>query len=160
GRGARLLVDLERVDGAPAGGRLALSVLSGWPDFGPGERVAFSARLHLAHGTRNFGLPDPELALRSAGIGLLAAVASPAAIDRAVGGAAGGFLRTAVLGDRRGVGDDVEAGFRAAGATHVLSVSGLHLAAVVALVFLAVRWAAGLVPALPLYVDPRAVAAA
>jgi competence protein ComEC len=64
-----------------------------------------------------------------------------------------------VLGDRRGVSDDVEAGFAAAGATHVLSVAGLHLAAVVAVVFLAARLGAGLVPALPLYVDPRAVAA-
>src|SRR5581483_6965048 len=82
-----------------------------------------------------------------------------AAIDRAVPGAAGALLRTAVLGDRRGVGDEVERGFRAAGASHVLSVSGLHLAAL-AVVLFAVRALAGLIPALPLYVDPRAVAAA
>jgi competence protein ComEC len=83
-----------------------------------------------------------------------------AAIDAVVPGDAGAFLKTAVLGDRRGVGDDVEEGFAAAGATHVLSVSGLHLAAVVAVVFLAARVAVGFVPALPLYVEPRAVAAA
>jgi competence protein ComEC len=186
GRGARLVLELERLDGAPARGVLALSVLSGWPDFGPGERLAFRAALHEVHGTRNPGLPDPALALRAAGIDVLAAVPSPAALERTAGEPAGGlrraafrarralraavdavvpgtpgaFLKTAVLGDRRGVGDDVEAGFAAAGATHVLSVSGLHLAAVVAVVFLAARAAAGFVPALPLYVDPRAVAAA
>jgi competence protein ComEC len=186
GRGARLVLDVERVDGAVARGVLALSVLSGWPDFGPGERVAFRAALHELHGTRNPGLPDPALALRAAGIDVLAAVPSAAAIERADGepagglrraafrarramraaidavvpAAAGAFLKTAVLGDRRGVGDEVEQGFAAAGATHVLSVSGLHLAAVIAVVFFVARVAVGFVPALPLYVDPRAVAAA
>jgi competence protein ComEC len=186
GRGARLVVELERVDGTPARGTLALGVISGWPDFGPGERIAFEARLHEVRGTRNPGLPDPALALRSAGIDALAGVEAPAsirrvaepprggvrrlafrarralraAIDRDVGGAPGGFLKTAVLGDRRGVGDEIEEGFRAAGATHVLSVSGLHLAAVVAVVFMLVRWGAALVPGLALAVDPRAVAAA
>jgi competence protein ComEC len=189
GRGARLVLDLERVDGQAATGTLALSVLTGWPDFGPGERVSLRAALHEVHGTRNPGLPDPALALRAAGIDVLAAVPSPgalsrqyggdgeprggprraafrarramrAAIDGVVPGPAGAFLKTAVLGDRRGVGEDVEAGFAAAGATHVLSVSGLHLAAVVGVVFLAARVAAGFVPDLALYVDPRAVAAA
>jgi competence protein ComEC len=185
GRGARLVIALESVGGTAAAGTLALSVVAGWPDFGPGERVAFDARVRAVRGSRNPGLPDPALALRSAGIDALAGVAAPgavrrldpaggglrraafvarramrAAIDRGVGGEAGGFLKTAVLGDRRGVGDEVEAGFRAAGATHVLSVSGLHLAAVVAVLFLLVRSLAALVPGLPLLVDPRAVAAA
>jgi competence protein ComEC len=183
-RGARLVVELERVEGAPAHGTLALSVIAGWPDFGPGERLSFRAALHEIRGTCNPGVPDPALALRASGIDVLAGVPSAdalrrvgpadgglrraafearramrAAIDRAVPGAPGAFLKTAVLGDRRGVGDDVEAGFTAAGATHVLSVSGLHLAAVVAVVFLVARVVAGGVPALPLYVDPRAVAA-
>src|SRR5215471_7131784 len=133
GRGARLQVESETVGGVTARGTLAVAVLSGWPDFGPGERVAFQARLHEVRGTRNPGLPDPALALRSAGIDVLAGVESPAAIarlaepprggarrlaflarralraaiDRDVGGESGGFLKTAVLGDRRGVGDDV-----------------------------------------------------
>src|SRR5439155_1236654 len=124
---------------------------SGWPDFGPGQRLRFSARLRALRGLRNPGLPDPTVAFRSAGIDLLAGVGaagdlapiaaadgSPAgpegarglafrarrsmraAIDRAVPGAAGDLLRTAVLGDRRGVGEEVERGFRAAGASHVL----------------------------------------
>jgi competence protein ComEC len=186
GRGARLVVEIESVDGVPGAGVLALSVVSGWPDFGPGERVSFRARLHAVHGTRNPGLPDPALALRAAGVDVLGGVASPAAItrlaeppalgprraafrarramraaiDRAVSGAPGAFLKTAVLGDRRGVAPEVEDGFAAAGATHVLSVSGLHLAAVIAVIFFAAKGIAGLIPGLPLYVDPRAVAAA
>jgi competence protein ComEC len=184
--GTRLIVALTALDGGPAGGTLALSVANGWPDFGPGETIACRAKLRALRGTRNPGLPDPALALRAVGIDALAGVqtagairrvAEPAAlsprraaylarramrgaIDRAVDGEAGAFLKTAVLGDRRGVAPDVEEGFRAAGATHVLSVSGLHLAAVAALFFLLVRGIAARVPGLPLYVDPRAIAAA
>ena len=184
--GTRLVVALTALDGAPAAGTLALSVANGWPDFGPGETIACRAKLRALRGTRNPGLPDPALALRAVGIDALAGVptagairrlAEPAglsprraaylarralraAIDRAVQGEAGAFLKTAVLGDRRGVGPDVEEGFRAAGATHVLSVSGLHLAAVAALFFLLVRALAARVPGLPLYLDPRAIAAA
>jgi len=186
GSGARLVVALTRIDGAAAAGTLALSVVRGWPDFGPGETIACKARLRALRGTRNPGLPDPTLGLRAAGIDALAGVsdaaditrvaepdgtgprraafvarrAMRAAIDRGVSGDAAAFLKTAVLGDRRGIGADVEEGFRVAGATHVLSVSGLHLAAVAALLFVLARAAATRVPRLPLYVDPRAVAAA
>jgi competence protein ComEC len=186
GSGARLVVALTRIDGAAVAGTLALSVMRGWPDFGPGETIACKARLRALRGTRNPGLPDPTLGLRAAGIDALAGVseaakitrvaepdgtgprraafvarrAMRAAIDRGVSGEAAAFLKTAVLGDRRGISADVEEGFRVAGATHVLSVSGLHLAAVAALLFVLVRAAAVRVPRLPLYVDPRAVAAA
>jgi competence protein ComEC len=186
GAGARLVVALKTIDGVPAAGTLALAVLNGWPDFGPGETIACQARLRALRGTRNPGLPDPVLALRALGIDALAGVptagairriAAPpaagprraaylarqalrAAIDQNVGGEAAAFLKTAVLGDRRGVAPEVEEGFRAAGATHVLSVSGLHLAAVAALFFLIVRGTAARIPRLPLYIDPRAIAAA
>jgi competence protein ComEC len=184
--GTRLIVALTTLDAAPAVGTLALSVANGWPDFGPGEKIACRAKLRALRGTRNPGLPDPALAMRAVGIDALAGVptagairrlAEPSglsarraaylarralrtAIDRAVDGDAGAFLKTAVLGDRRGVRPEVEEGFRAAGATHVLSVSGLHLAAVAALFFLLVRGLAARIPGLPLYLDPRAIAAA
>jgi competence protein ComEC len=184
--GARMVVALQEIAGVPAAGTISLTVIHGWPDFAPGERIACDAHLRELRGTRNPGLPDPTLTLRAAGIDALAGVARAAdihrvgeagghglrraaflahramraAIDRVVRGPAAAFLRTAVLGERRGVGSDVEDGFRAAGATHVLSVSGLHLAAVAAALFLALRFVALRVPRLPLYVDPRAVAAA
>ncbi len=186
GTGARLQVEVTALDGVPATGILGLSVASGWPDFGPGEIIACRARLRPLRGTRNPGVPDPVIPLRAAGLDALAGVAGAAAIQRlaeptgighrraaflarralraaiarVVRGEPAAFLRTAVLGERRGVSSEIEDGFRAAGATHVLSVSGLHLAAVAALFFLAVRAIAARIPRLALYVDPRAIAAA
>ena len=188
-RGARLVLAVERVGRGDFAGRLSLSVVAGWPDVAPGKRIQFSSRLRAVRGLSNPGLPDPTFALRSAGVDLLAGVSDPsalrplpagdasilararaaaiharlamrAAIERALSGSAAAFLETAVLGERRGVDEDVEAGFRAAGATHVLSVSGLHLSAVAVIFVVGLRWLLGWVPLLPLYVDPRAVAAA
>jgi competence protein ComEC len=188
-RGARLIADVESVAVLPTPPvRLALSVVSGWPDFAPGERIRFTARLRPLRGLSNPGLPDPTLSLRSAGVDLLAGVgdasaiarlppadasaltwaralafrarrAMRSAIARAVPGDAAAFLHTAVLGDRRGVDAEVEAGFRAAGASHVLSVSGLHLAAVAVIFLVGLRWLLAAIPALPLHANPHAVAA-
>jgi len=49
------------------------------------------------------------------------------------------LVRAMVLGDRSGLSDGDGAAFRAAGLSHVLAVSGLHLAVVTALSFLFVR---------------------
>ena len=184
GTGWRFIADLEAVRGHPAAGRLAVAVATGEADLAPGDTVSFPGRLHPLRGTRNPGVPDPTLALRALGVQALATVSAAgdlrrepaatggprrlayavhralrAAIQRQLRGPPAAFLRTAVLGERRGVDAEIEDGFRAAGATHVLSVSGLHLAAVATLLFLAVRVAAARVPGLPLVVDPRAVAA-
>ncbi|MEO8213134.1 MAG: ComEC/Rec2 family competence protein [Myxococcales bacterium] len=82
------------------------------------------------------------------------------AIDRIASPRAATFLHTAVLGERRTTDPTVEDGFRAAGATHVLSVSGLHLAAVGLVFFDGVRRLLVVVPRLPLWIDARATAAA
>jgi competence protein ComEC len=58
------------------------------------------------------------------------------------------------------VGEDVEEGFRAAGATHALSVSGLHLTAVAGLAFLLLRRGVLCFPALALRLRPAVLAAA
>ncbi|MES1204643.1 MAG: ComEC/Rec2 family competence protein [Pseudomonadota bacterium] len=81
------------------------------------------------------------------------------AIDRVVDGSAGVLLHTAVLGERQRNEAVVEDGFRAAGATHVLSVSGLHLAAVALVFFAGVRRLLVAVPRLPLWLSPRGLAA-
>jgi competence protein ComEC len=81
------------------------------------------------------------------------------AINGVVSGRPAAFLHTAVLGERRGNDASVEDGFRAAGATHVLSVSGLHLAAIAAVFFAGARRLLCAVPRLPLWVEPRATAA-
>ncbi len=184
GAGWRFVADLATVDGLASDGRLAVSIAAGDPELAPGDRVRFAARLRALRGTRNPGVPDPAFALRALGVEALALVgsgadirrdASPtggprrlayaahralrAAIQRELGGPPAAFLQTAVLGERRGVAPEIEDGFRAAGATHVLSVSGLHLAAVAMLLFVAARAAAARVRGLPLVADPRAIAA-
>jgi competence protein ComEC len=83
-----------------------------------------------------------------------------AALDRWVAGAPGLFLHTAVLGERRQADVRVEDGFRAAGATHVLSVSGLHLAVVAMALFSAIRALLRRVPRLALVASPAGLAAA
>jgi competence protein ComEC len=80
------------------------------------------------------------------------------AINRRVSEPAAGFVRTMVLGERNDVPTQVEDGFRAAGATHVLSVSGLHLAVVVALVFHFLHRIFAAAPSLSLRVPPKVVA--
>jgi competence protein ComEC len=81
------------------------------------------------------------------------------AMDGSISGTAGTFMHTAVLGERRNTDPRVEEGFRAAGATHILSVSGLHLAAIAMVFFTGLGGLVQAVPRLPLWVEPRAAAA-
>jgi competence protein ComEC len=70
-----------------------------------------------------------------------------------------GVLRALVTGDSSAMSERAAASYRDSGASHVLAVSGLHLAAVALLAFSAVRrlWAA--VPGLALRADPVRAAA-
>jgi competence protein ComEC len=185
-RPVRGLVALERVEGRPATGALALTVAQGGFPARPGDRLRLRARLTEPRGLANPGLPDPKLVARAQGIDLVASVRRvedvvvlseghwylprrlahdlharlAAAIDRAVPERTAAFLRGLVLGERTAVGEEVEEGFRAAGATHALSVSGLHLTAVAGLVFFLLRKAILLWTALALRCRPDAFAAA
>jgi competence protein ComEC len=186
GTRARLWLALERLDGRPASGTLALTVIGRPAGVAPGDLVSFRAALREPVGLANPGLPDARVAARAQGIDLVATLpagesltclrrgwaASPrriawrlraamaAAIRARVPPGPAGFLLTVALGERAGVAEPVEDGFRAAGATHVLSVSGLHLASVAALIFFVVRRAAAAVPGLALRVGAGRVAAA
>jgi competence protein ComEC len=144
--------------------------------------------VYVPRGFANPGLPDGRLLARGQGIDLLATVRGPSelrrlpgqpnllsyarrwafrlrqAMSRAINGRlsepAAGFVRTMVVGERSDVPAQVEDGFRAAGATHVLSVSGLHLAVVVALVFHALSRLIGCFPSWALRVPPKVLASA
>jgi competence protein ComEC len=181
-------VDVQSVEDRNVTGRLSLLVLDGVPDLAPGDWVRFSSRLYVPRGFANPGLPDARLLARAQGIDLLAAVRSPSelhripgptsmvsyarrwafrlrqamsrAINRRLAEPAAGFVRTMVVGERTDVPAEVEDGFRAAGATHVLSVSGLHLAVVVALVFQALMRLFACFPAWCLRLPPKVVASA
>jgi competence protein ComEC len=166
----------------------SVSVTQGVPDCAPGDEIAMRARLFLPRGLANPGLPDARLMAKAQGTDVLASVRSAAdievlpgqrsplgwprqfafrlrtvmarAIDRQLDGAAAAFVRTMVLGERTEVSSEIEEGFRAAGATHVLSVSGLHLAVVAALVFWLLRRLMLLVPSGSLSLNPNTCAAA
>ncbi len=137
----------------------------------PGDRVRVRGRVMAVRGFRNPGAVDRAAMARARGaaweiraqdVEVLAAGQGlslwrwPAVIARdasAQVAARGGdevgnaLVRAAVLGDRSALDDDTEAAWRAAGVFHALSVSGLHLAAVALVAFVAVGWlwaAAGL----------------
>jgi competence protein ComEC len=184
----RFSLAVHSVDASPVEIRALVIVAEGVPDLAPGDEVALSARLFLPRGFANPGLPDARLLSQAQGVDLLASVRTAAdiqlvpgvevwnwqprrvafhlrsamarVINQRLAGAAAAFVRTMVLGERTDVSPDVEEGFRAAGATHVLSVSGLHLAVVAALVFGLFRRLAMLVPAWALRVNSTALAAA
>ena len=185
---SHLRLRVAAIDGRPVAAELSLTVLGGVPEVAPGDWVRFSARLYRPRGFANPGLPDARLLARGRGIDLLACVRRPsdlvaaegprgplaharrwafdlrqalaAAVDRRLREPAAGFVRTMVVGERTVVPLWVEEGFRAAGATHVLSVSGLHLAVVVALVFHLLRWLAARSPSWALRLPPKVLASA
>ncbi len=153
------------------------------PSVLPGDRVTVRGRVSAPRGYRDPGAPDRRQIVRgrgadwevhARGIDLLAAddrasawrwpaqVARAASARVAVRGGdrhGNALVRAAVLGDRAGLDDEVEAAWRAAGVYHALSVSGLHLAVVALLAFLAVGrgWAA---VGLGAWIAPRRAAAA
>ncbi len=185
-RRCHLRVAIDKVDGKPAQGTLSLVVLGGLPDVAPGDWVRFPTRLYLARGFANPGLPDARLLARGQGIDFVASVREPGELRRIDGFAgplararrwaaglrhamalaigsrlqepAAGFVRTMVVGERSDVPEQTEDGFRAAGATHVLSVSGLHLAVVVALFFHAAKWLCARRPSWSLRVPAKVMA--
>ncbi|HLB25804.1 MAG TPA: ComEC/Rec2 family competence protein, partial [Nitrospirota bacterium] len=70
-----------------------------------------------------------------------------------------------VLGDQGGVTDSMRDGFSASGTTHILSVSGSHVALLAALIYFMVKWSFSLLPhgaalRLSLHADQKKLAAA
>lgn len=185
---SHLRVEVETVDGKRVDATLSLLVLGGVPHVAPGDWIHLRSRLYLPRGFANPGLPDARLLARGQGIDLFATVSAPSdlvlmpgrpsllsyarrwafhlrqvmsrAINRRLSEPAAGFVRTMVVGERTEVPARVEDGFRAAGATHVLSVSGLHLAVVVALVFGFLKRLVDCFPSLALRIQPRVLASA
>jgi competence protein ComEC len=186
-RRTRFLLMVHSVDGAPVEITAAVSVATGVPDVAPGDEVAMTGRLFLPLGFANPGRPDARLLAKAQGVDVLASVrlaadvqvvadfqgspwrlrrlsfrlraAMAKVINQRLAEPSAGFVRTMVLGERTEVSPETEEGFRAAGATHVLSVSGLHLAVVAALVFGFLRRLVALIPGWALRVNATAVAA-
>lgn len=166
GRGGRLRFVVEAADG---GTPILVSALGVVPVL-PGDRVRVTGRLRTPRGYRVPGGVDMRALLEARGArwslacdaadvvvvdrGASASAWRPAvaaqrwlsgAIGERGGDAAGNaVVRAMVAGDRGGLDDETTDVFREAGVSHVLAVSGLHLAIVALFVFAAVRrlWAA------------------
>jgi competence protein ComEC len=185
GAGARGLVDTARVAGVPFDGRLALNLAPNHTPPQAGDDVRFHARISLPRGLANPGSPNAAWSARAQGIELTgtvgrasrfdvvtagrvwgvrrlaerAHVAMGHAIDEGVKPAHAPLMKALVLGERTASGPEVEAGFKAAGAVHALSVSGLHLTAIAGAVFLLLRKSLLCFPRLALRVRPDPMAA-
>ncbi len=134
----------------------------------PGDEVVVTARLRSPRGFLVTGAMDVGRSARARGADLVASVPrsaierigrsdslwrAPAVAQRWMSdriaardgdGAAVSVVRAMVSGDRAGVDYELAERFRRAGASHLLAVSGLHLAVVTLLLFAVVRriWAA------------------
>ncbi|MEK6607947.1 MAG: DNA internalization-related competence protein ComEC/Rec2 [Myxococcota bacterium] len=150
----------------------------------PGDVVSTEARLHRPRGYKNPGAFDVERALRGRGVEAVGAVMPPRGVrlvargepsllarvaawraslgrhlDESLSGDRRALVGAMVLGERGLVTPPVEEAFRRAGITHLLSVSGLHLAALALLTYVALRRLLARVPRLALSVSVRALAA-
>lgn len=81
-------------------------------------------------------------------------------IRQSLSGTAGDIAVALVTGDRAGISPEVEESMRLSGLTHVLSISGLHMALVAGTLFALVRGLLALSPALALGFPVKSTAAA
>lgn len=176
--GARVPLDLVAVerDGVRrAADARVLVLLDGQPLelLLPGDRVRVPAELHRPRGFVNPGAPDSARRAATDGIAAIASahaaalsrldVPVPWSVARAIAGwrarmlgevrarldgDARALVESLVLGDRGDVPRPLDDAFRVAGVSHVLSVSGLHLAIAAFLFYVGLRRALVCVPAL------------
>ena len=153
---ARLLVDVDRVDGEPRSGRLQLTAYGPLVALTEGQRVSVDARLDRPVGFRNPGTFDHGEHLRRRGIAVTGTVRGPqvqelddgrppwhtrvrrqavAAMQATLPPTSAALLAGLLLGERGPLPPDVEAAFRRAGVSHVLAVSGFNVALVAATVW-------------------------
>jgi len=152
----RLLIDAERVDGAPVSGRIQATLYGISPILTEGQHVAGLLRLHPATGFHNPGTFDYGEHLVRQGIRIVAtgraesietlddpAPPWPVRVRRAAAGSMGAalppvsaaLLAGLLLGDRTDLPRDVDEAFRLAGVYHVLAVSGFNVAILAASVW-------------------------
>jgi competence protein ComEC len=148
GASTRIVVEVDRVGWQSPRrmhGRVALYVRSGGSDVVSGERVAFESTLRRIENFGNFGEPDWAAWNARRGVFVTGFAWSVGAIERMPGpsgrrdrfraelraaiGTEGsrGLVAALVTGDRRGLTEEVVGAVRAAGLSHVLAISGLHV---------------------------------
>lgn len=161
---SRLLVDVERVDGAPRSGRIAIAIYGETPPLVERQRVAIDARLYRPIGFRNPGGFDSGARLARDGIHVTGSAEAsrlapfeaptppwPARVRRAALEAiaarlppvSAALLGGLLLGERTDLPTDVHTAFRQAGVYHVLAVSGFNVALLAGAVWAVLRGAGG-----------------
>lgn len=78
---------------------------------------------------------------------------------REMGPREGSIAGALMTGEMRAIPEDISEAMRVAGLTHVLAVSGMHLALVAGIVFFAARFALACIPAFAIRFDPKKTAA-
>ena len=81
------------------------------------------------------------------------------AVTDAIPGDAGAFASGALTGDRSGISAEVVSDLRDSSLAHLLAISGMNMALIVAFVFGMIRYGLALVPALALRIEAKKVAA-
>jgi competence protein ComEC len=153
---ARLLLDVDRIDGEPRSGRVQLTAYGPLLALAEGQRVSLDARLDRPVGFRNPGTFDHAAYLRRRGIAVTGTVRGPqvhpldgdgppwhtqvrrravAAMQDTLPPTSAALLAGLLLGERGTLPPDVDAAFRRAGVSHVLAVSGFNVALVAATVW-------------------------
>jgi competence protein ComEC len=158
----RLLIDAEQADGAPASGRIQVTVYGVPPPLTEGQRIAAPLKVHPATGFRNPGTFDYAAHLAREGVRVVATAraesltplddpsppwavrvrrASITAMGRALPPTSAALLAGLLLGDRAELPRDIDDAFRRAGVYHVLAVSGFNVALLAAAVWALCRLA-------------------
>jgi competence protein ComEC len=153
---ARLMVEVERVDGESRSGALQLTAYGPTPPLATGQRIEVEARLDRPLGFRNPGTFDYAERLLRRGIAVVGTVRAerivaldereppwPARLKRkavaamrdALPPVSAALLAGLLLGERTDLPADVDAAFRRAGVYHVLAVSGFNVALVASTVW-------------------------
>ncbi len=167
-------------------GRLRLTWREPDRTFLPGDEVSFTARVHPPSGTKNPGGFDYGAYLVRQGIDAVASVSGPGRVvlvaapsrlsqwtpwriveqwrDRirqaalaTLSNPARGIFLGIIIGEQGYLGDEVRDAFMATGTVHILSISGSHLGLVALLVFLCVKGASRVLPALWLLALSRVI---
>ncbi len=155
--------DQRWLDPVPGSVVMATAFLS--PPQGPVEtgafdfrRMAFFERLGAVGYTRNPVLLWQEPAPGEARVGRLRAHLSTA-IRAEIEGDAGAFAAGVLTGDRSGLSRDAVEALRDSSLAHLLAISGMNMAFLIAFVFALLRYGLALVPPVALRINSKKVAA-
>jgi competence protein ComEC len=187
--GVRVVLEAVRLKGRGAPtpdmmpARVRVSLSRGAPPIGVGDRLLVLANISPPSGPALPGAFDFQRVAWYQQIGAVGYALAPAAVIEhgrpnglvrtidglraditarvlaALAGPEGGVAAALLTGEQTAVSRDINQSMRDSGLAHILSISGLHIVFVVALVMGIVRYGIALIPPLALRVDAKKIAA-